>query len=141
MFLFTAEGVFDQRADPAAYQLLKCLRAYINVMMYACLHLQTDATMEAGRKNVDIFNRLLTVCNNHRVQFLIVASDSFRCRSISGFLNPNAWTKKLGSSSNCTTSSTCSMTCYSKAFYVIPAPRFLRRSMVGFVIFTIEGPI
>ncbi|KAK7030283.1 hypothetical protein VNI00_014300 [Paramarasmius palmivorus] len=52
MFLFAAEQVFTRSEDPAAYQLLKCTRAYLNVIMYAGLHVQTTETMRAGRKAV-----------------------------------------------------------------------------------------
>ncbi|KAK1227009.1 hypothetical protein PQX77_009971 [Marasmius sp. AFHP31] len=59
MFLFAAESLFLQSDDPAAYQLLKCVQAYLNIIMFGGLHIQTEATMAAGRKNIQLFNSLL----------------------------------------------------------------------------------
>ncbi|KAL0058382.1 hypothetical protein AAF712_014944 [Marasmius tenuissimus] len=59
MFLFAAESLFPQSKDPAAYQLLKCVQAYLNTIMYGGLHVQTEATMTAGRKSIQVFNSLL----------------------------------------------------------------------------------
>ncbi|KAK1215605.1 hypothetical protein PQX77_021784 [Marasmius sp. AFHP31] len=59
MFLFAAEGLFQKEQDPAAYQLLKCVRAYVNIMMYAGLHVQTTATMAAGRESIRMFHGAL----------------------------------------------------------------------------------
>ncbi|KAK1215109.1 hypothetical protein PQX77_022305 [Marasmius sp. AFHP31] len=59
MFLFAAESLFLQSDDPAAYQLLQCVRAYLNIIMFGGLHIQTEATMAAGRKNIQLFNLLL----------------------------------------------------------------------------------
>ncbi|KAK7049204.1 hypothetical protein VNI00_005805 [Paramarasmius palmivorus] len=52
MFLFASESVFGENEDRATYQLLRCTRAYLNVIMYAGLHVQTASTMHAGRQSV-----------------------------------------------------------------------------------------
>ncbi|KAL0572304.1 hypothetical protein V5O48_009650 [Marasmius crinis-equi] len=60
MFLFAAEGLFTQEQDCAGYELLKCVRAYLNVMMYSGLHVQTASTMAAGRASIRVLHSLLS---------------------------------------------------------------------------------
>ncbi|KAL0572513.1 hypothetical protein V5O48_009455 [Marasmius crinis-equi] len=60
MFLFAAESLFQEKDDPAAYVLLRAVRAYVNVMMYAGLDVHTATTMAAGRENVRILHSLLS---------------------------------------------------------------------------------
>ncbi|KAL0057494.1 hypothetical protein AAF712_015864 [Marasmius tenuissimus] len=60
VFLFAAQGLFSEEEDPAAYQLLKCVRAYVNIMMYSGLHVQTSTTIAKGRECIRAFNLLLS---------------------------------------------------------------------------------
>ncbi|KAG7088002.1 hypothetical protein E1B28_012041 [Marasmius oreades] len=61
MFLFAAEGVIKEAEDAAAYQLLICTRAYLNMTMYAGLHVQTTATLKAGRRSLQRFHTHISV--------------------------------------------------------------------------------
>ncbi|KAL0562440.1 hypothetical protein V5O48_019647, partial [Marasmius crinis-equi] len=60
IFLFAAEGLLTQDEDGAGYELLKCVRAYVNVMMYGGLHVQTASSMAAGRANIRVLHSLLS---------------------------------------------------------------------------------
>ncbi|KAJ8096372.1 hypothetical protein PM082_011534 [Marasmius tenuissimus] len=60
MFLFAAESLFSEEQDTAAYQLLKCVRAYLNIIMFGGLHVQTETTMAAGRESIQTFHTMLT---------------------------------------------------------------------------------
>ncbi|THU80412.1 hypothetical protein K435DRAFT_695754, partial [Dendrothele bispora CBS 962.96] len=58
IFLFAAYDAFgDHRA---AFQLLRCLRAYLNMTMYGNLQLQTEATMHVGEEAVLKFSALIS---------------------------------------------------------------------------------
>ncbi|KAK1220495.1 hypothetical protein PQX77_016730 [Marasmius sp. AFHP31] len=60
MFPFAAECLIPEEKDPAGYQLLKCVRAYVNVMMYSGLHIQTETTMTKGRACIQTLHSLLS---------------------------------------------------------------------------------
>ncbi|KAL0057200.1 hypothetical protein AAF712_016168 [Marasmius tenuissimus] len=61
MFLFTAESLFSESDDTAVYQLLKCVRAYLNIIMFGGLHVQTETTMAAGRRSIQVLHLMLTM--------------------------------------------------------------------------------
>ncbi|TFK58364.1 hypothetical protein BDN72DRAFT_751716, partial [Pluteus cervinus] len=55
--LFTTHDLFPEDTDPSGYQLLKCLRSYLNLDMYATFRVHTEKTISAGRKEVLRFSR------------------------------------------------------------------------------------
>ncbi|XP_006461651.1 hypothetical protein AGABI2DRAFT_70673 [Agaricus bisporus var. bisporus H97] len=55
IFIFAATCILGQDRESAAYQLLKCLRPYLNVRMYAEFELHTHATISTGRKELQKF--------------------------------------------------------------------------------------
>ncbi|KAL4251298.1 hypothetical protein AB1N83_013827, partial [Pleurotus pulmonarius] len=50
--LFAAHSILTRQVDPAGYILLKCMRCYINLRMYAGLQVHTSETILAGREEV-----------------------------------------------------------------------------------------
>ncbi|KAK7436908.1 hypothetical protein VKT23_017983 [Stygiomarasmius scandens] len=58
IFLFAAHNVFS--GDQAAFQLLRCLRAYHNMSMYGGLDVQTEDRLKAGRAAVVTFHNMMT---------------------------------------------------------------------------------
>ncbi|KAF9491747.1 hypothetical protein BDN71DRAFT_1484072 [Pleurotus eryngii] len=57
--LFAAHNILTRQADHAGYILLKCMRCYINLRMYAGLHVHTSETISAGREEVKCLSILL----------------------------------------------------------------------------------
>ncbi|KAF5371230.1 hypothetical protein D9758_004318 [Tetrapyrgos nigripes] len=58
IFLYAAHDVFQ---STAAFQLLRCLRAYLNINMYGSLDLQTESTISEGRKAVLTFSEMISI--------------------------------------------------------------------------------
>ncbi|KDQ33978.1 hypothetical protein PLEOSDRAFT_1033035, partial [Pleurotus ostreatus PC15] len=57
--LFAAHNILTRQVDHAGYILLKCMRCYINLRMYAGLHVHTSDTILAGREEVKQLSVLL----------------------------------------------------------------------------------
>jgi hypothetical protein len=60
-FLFAVQSIIQQNVDRAGYQLLRCLRAYLNVVMYSEFDVHTEVTIDKGRKAVMILSREIKV--------------------------------------------------------------------------------
>lgn len=61
--LFAAHNILTRQVDHAGYILLKCMRHYINLRMYASLQVHTSETISAGREEVKQLSLLLQVCS------------------------------------------------------------------------------
>ncbi|KAF4599037.1 hypothetical protein EYR40_006126 [Pleurotus pulmonarius] len=59
LILFTSYNILTKNVDKTGYLLLRCLRAYINMRMYAGMQVHTDATIAAGRLAVQAFSALI----------------------------------------------------------------------------------
>ncbi|KAL4266406.1 hypothetical protein AB1N83_001284 [Pleurotus pulmonarius] len=59
IILFACHNILTKEVDEAGYVLLRCLRAYMNMRMYAGLRLHTEETISAGREAVEEFSELL----------------------------------------------------------------------------------
>ncbi|KAJ8701072.1 hypothetical protein PTI98_004035 [Pleurotus ostreatus] len=57
--LFAAHNILTRQVDHAGYILLKCMRHYINLRMYASLQVHTSETISAGREEVKQLSLLL----------------------------------------------------------------------------------
>jgi hypothetical protein len=53
--------VIDRASHALPYLLLRCIRQYVNVDMYAALEVHTSETIAAGREAVKEFTQLLDV--------------------------------------------------------------------------------
>lgn len=62
ILLFVAHNILTEAADPLGYLLLKCLRAYIDLRLYAGMEVHTSETIAAGEKIVTKLGELLQVC-------------------------------------------------------------------------------
>ncbi|KAK7021364.1 hypothetical protein VNI00_017415 [Paramarasmius palmivorus] len=56
LFLFAAQGVIEENVDRAGYQLLKCTRIYLNVIMYGGLHVHTSDTLAIGKEYIPMLS-------------------------------------------------------------------------------------
>ncbi|KAF9059913.1 hypothetical protein BDP27DRAFT_1495856, partial [Rhodocollybia butyracea] len=61
LFLFAAYSVTTEKENKAGYTLLKVMRKYINMIMYADLNVHTSDTMTAGRDSIEDFISTLQV--------------------------------------------------------------------------------
>ncbi|KAJ7573387.1 hypothetical protein C8J56DRAFT_1066092 [Mycena floridula] len=59
IFLYLAVDVLTLQADPRAYQLLKVLRAYMNMRAYIAFSKHSEITIEKGQKEVENFSHLI----------------------------------------------------------------------------------
>ncbi|KAG9219806.1 hypothetical protein CCMSSC00406_0009505 [Pleurotus cornucopiae] len=59
IILFACHNILTKEEDEVGYLLLRCLRAYMNMRMYAGLRLHTEETISAGREAVEEFSALL----------------------------------------------------------------------------------
>ncbi|KAH9985222.1 hypothetical protein BJV74DRAFT_878709 [Russula compacta] len=57
--LFVIHNVLDEKSDPAGYLLLKCIRSYSELNMYAAMELHRADIIAAGRKELLKFDSLL----------------------------------------------------------------------------------
>lgn len=58
-----AYNVIPEKENKAGYTLLKVMRKYINMIMYADLNVHTSDTMAAGRNSIEDFINTLQVCS------------------------------------------------------------------------------
>lgn len=61
IFLFAAHDVLSKEHNPAGYLLLRCLRSYLNIRMWADLDLHTEGSICAGRWELEKFANLMQV--------------------------------------------------------------------------------
>lgn len=61
IFLFAAHDVLSEAQDPSGYLLLRCLRSYLNIRMWADLNLHTEGSIRAGRWELEKFTNLMQV--------------------------------------------------------------------------------
>jgi len=61
MIIFAVHNVLTEKDSPHGYLLLCCTRAYLDMIMYENLEVQTSATISAGRKAITRFGQLFTV--------------------------------------------------------------------------------
>ncbi|KAF7424448.1 hypothetical protein PC9H_009755 [Pleurotus ostreatus] len=59
LILFASYNILTKNVDATGYLLLRCLRAYINMRMYAGMQVHTDDTITAGREAVEVFSVLI----------------------------------------------------------------------------------
>jgi hypothetical protein len=61
MVIFATHNIITHSEHPAGYLLLKVLRSYIALDMYAALEVHTAVTIAAGRKELLRFSKALKV--------------------------------------------------------------------------------
>ena len=61
MVIYATHNIITKSNCPNGYLLLKVLRSYVNLDMYASLEVHTASTIVAGRKELLRFSRLLKV--------------------------------------------------------------------------------
>ncbi|KAG1833209.1 hypothetical protein F4604DRAFT_2019034, partial [Suillus subluteus] len=59
LIVFAAHDVIDRTSHALPYLLLRCIRQYVNVDMYAALKVHTSETIAEGRRAIQEFTRLL----------------------------------------------------------------------------------
>ncbi|KAF4583960.1 hypothetical protein EYR40_002458 [Pleurotus pulmonarius] len=59
LILFASYNILTKNVDATGYLLLRCLRAYINMRMYAGMQVHTNDTIAAGRLAVEAFSVLM----------------------------------------------------------------------------------
>jgi len=62
MILFCAQDVLQQTSSKLGYLLLRCIRYYIELDMYASMEVHTEDTIAAGRQALQDFSDLMDVC-------------------------------------------------------------------------------
>jgi hypothetical protein len=60
--IFVSHNVINTQQHPDGYALLKCLRAYLNLTMYARFNVHTMETIAAGEKALKVFSASIKVC-------------------------------------------------------------------------------
>jgi hypothetical protein len=61
MLVFATHTVLTEKDSPHGYLLLRCIRAYLEMIAYENLGVHTSLTIYAGRKAVTRFGNLFTV--------------------------------------------------------------------------------
>ncbi|KAH9486000.1 hypothetical protein JR316_0000063 [Psilocybe cubensis] len=59
VIIFAAQHVLTAEASPRGYLLLRLIRSYLNLRMFASLTLQTETSISNGRKYLEIFSKTL----------------------------------------------------------------------------------
>jgi hypothetical protein len=67
--LFVLHNILDETSDPAGYLLLKCVRSYSELNMYAAMEVHTEDTIAAGRRELLKYDTLLKVVFSTNYQF------------------------------------------------------------------------
>ena len=75
--VFVLHNLFEGKTS--GYLLLKVLRCYVEIDMYASFQVHTEHTIAAGQQQVTQFYLLLAVCFNI---FLIIPNIAHDCRHI-----------------------------------------------------------
>jgi hypothetical protein len=61
MFLYAAHHLFNNEQNPTGYQLLKCIRAFRDLDMFASFEVHTEDTLVAGHAALQAFHDLMGV--------------------------------------------------------------------------------
>jgi hypothetical protein len=61
MIVFAAQNVFKQASCRLGHLLLRCIRHYVDLDMYAALEVHTEDTIAAGRRALSEFSMLMEV--------------------------------------------------------------------------------
>ena len=61
MFLYAAHNLFNDQQHAAGYQLLKCIRAFRDLDMFASFEVHTEDTLVAGHTALKAFHDLMAV--------------------------------------------------------------------------------
>ena len=61
MFIFASHNVLTETESPLGYDLLCCLRAYLEITMWEALEVHTEETIASGREAVKRFGKLVAV--------------------------------------------------------------------------------
>ncbi|KAF9235747.1 hypothetical protein BU15DRAFT_77676 [Melanogaster broomeanus] len=59
LLLFAAHPIIDRQKHPTAYQLLKCMRGFVELDNYTALEVHTEGTLAAGRAALKTFSELM----------------------------------------------------------------------------------
>jgi len=62
MMVYAAHDVVTEQNCPLGYLLLRCIRLYLEIDMYAALEVHTTDTIQAGRHTLQAFSALMQVC-------------------------------------------------------------------------------
>ena len=62
MVIYAAHAIITEDECPVGYLLLRCIRLFLEVDMYASLEVHTTDTVCAGRHAVQAFSTYLQVC-------------------------------------------------------------------------------
>lgn len=62
--MFTSHNVLSKDESPAGFILLQVLRSYLELDMFASLSVQTESTLEFGKKELKIFEQAIQVSFN-----------------------------------------------------------------------------
>lgn len=61
MLVFATHNLLREDNDPLGYLLLRCLRSYLVVDMYAAMEVHTEETIASGRAMLSQFGTLINV--------------------------------------------------------------------------------
>ncbi|KAG2093553.1 hypothetical protein BD769DRAFT_1615706 [Suillus cothurnatus] len=61
LIVFAAHNVFQRDVDPHVYLLLRCIRSYVELNMYASLEVHTEDTIRDGRNTLSKFAELMDI--------------------------------------------------------------------------------
>jgi hypothetical protein len=61
MLPFTTHNILTKRDSPLGYQMLQCLRSYLNLDMWVSMEVHTVDTIKEGRKELLRFSELINV--------------------------------------------------------------------------------
>jgi len=67
MIIYAAHNIVTVQSCPLGYWLLRCIRLYLEVDMYAALEVHTSDTISEGRHTVKAFSALMKVRSWHPV--------------------------------------------------------------------------
>lgn len=61
MIIYATHDILTERDSPLGYLLLRCVRLYLEMDMYAALEVHTTDTINEGRHTVEAFTALMGV--------------------------------------------------------------------------------
>jgi hypothetical protein len=61
MIIFAAQSVLSRTHSELGYLLLRCIRCYVDLDIYAALEVHTEDTIAAGRDALSRFSTLMDV--------------------------------------------------------------------------------
>lgn len=108
LLIYVAHTMLTEDDNPLGYLLLRCLRSYLVVDMFAALVVLTEDTIAAGRAELRVFSGLIQVCG-----LLTISQNSADAYVDSNILKNLLTTRtsvtRTGTSSSCTYQHTCLM--------------------------------